>query len=123
MPLACLSLRLASAPASLRRRQCLGPSGKPPLTVHYQPPNGSSSSLTIPGQAEALHDRSPHGRTWSTAAQRGSSCACTAASPARGVGPLAYKMYGDAAISVGKNEPYRPAADVWSVGFKTVDTI
>lgn len=34
-----------------------------------------------------------------------------------------YKKYGDAAISVVRNEPYRLAADVWGIGFKTADTI
>src|SRR5919202_1547342 len=34
-----------------------------------------------------------------------------------------YKTYGDAAISVVKNEPYRLAADVWGIGVKTADKI
>lgn len=34
-----------------------------------------------------------------------------------------YKQYGDSSISVVKNEPYRLAADVWGIGFKTADTI
>jgi exodeoxyribonuclease V alpha subunit len=34
-----------------------------------------------------------------------------------------YKQYADSAISVVKNEPYRLAADVWGIGFKTADTI
>ena len=34
-----------------------------------------------------------------------------------------YKTYGDAAISIVKNEPYRLAADVWGIGFKTADKI
>jgi exodeoxyribonuclease V alpha subunit len=34
-----------------------------------------------------------------------------------------YKTYRDAAISVVKNEPYRLAADVWGIGFKTADKI
>src|SRR5919204_865557 len=34
-----------------------------------------------------------------------------------------YKPYKDAAISVVKNEPYRLAADVWGIGFKTADKI
>jgi len=34
-----------------------------------------------------------------------------------------YKKYGDAAISVVKNEPYRLAADVWGIGFLTADRI
>jgi exodeoxyribonuclease V alpha subunit len=34
-----------------------------------------------------------------------------------------YKKYGDAAISVVRNEPYRLASDVWGIGFKTADTI
>src|SRR6266536_2490578 len=34
-----------------------------------------------------------------------------------------FKKYGDASISVVKNEPYRLAADVWGIGFKTADTI
>jgi exodeoxyribonuclease V alpha subunit len=34
-----------------------------------------------------------------------------------------YKQYGDASISVVRNEPYRLAADVWGIGFKTADTI
>jgi exodeoxyribonuclease V alpha subunit len=33
------------------------------------------------------------------------------------------KKYGDASISVVKNEPYRLAAEVWGIGFKTADTI
>jgi exodeoxyribonuclease V alpha subunit len=34
-----------------------------------------------------------------------------------------YKTYKDASIAVVKNEPYRLAADVWGIGFKTADTI
>ncbi|EXU66005.1 helicase [Streptomyces sp. PRh5] len=34
-----------------------------------------------------------------------------------------YKKYGDASISVVKNEPYRLAADVWGIGFLTADKI
>ena len=34
-----------------------------------------------------------------------------------------YKKYGDASISVVRNEPYRLAAEVWGIGFKTADTI
>ena len=34
-----------------------------------------------------------------------------------------YKSYGDASISVVKNEPYRLAADVWGIGFLTADRI
>ncbi len=34
-----------------------------------------------------------------------------------------YKQYKDASISVVRNEPYRLAADVWGIGFKTADTI
>ena len=34
-----------------------------------------------------------------------------------------YKKYGDSSISVVRNEPYRLAADVWGIGFKTADTI
>jgi exodeoxyribonuclease V alpha subunit len=34
-----------------------------------------------------------------------------------------YKKYGDASVSVVRNEPYRLAADVWGIGFKTADTI
>jgi exodeoxyribonuclease V alpha subunit len=34
-----------------------------------------------------------------------------------------FKQYGDASISVVRNEPYRLAADVWGIGFKTADTI
>jgi len=34
-----------------------------------------------------------------------------------------YKTYRDAAIAVVKNEPYRLAADVWGIGFKTADKI
>src|ERR687884_572875 len=34
-----------------------------------------------------------------------------------------YKTYQDASISVVKNEPYRLAADVWGIGFKTADKI
>lgn len=34
-----------------------------------------------------------------------------------------YKTYHDAAIAVVKNEPYRLAADVWGIGFKTADRI
>jgi exodeoxyribonuclease V alpha subunit len=34
-----------------------------------------------------------------------------------------YKQYGDASISVVRNEPYRLASDVWGIGFKTADTI
>ncbi|MBV2362807.1 ATP-dependent RecD-like DNA helicase [Streptomonospora nanhaiensis] len=34
-----------------------------------------------------------------------------------------YKKYGDSAIDVVRTEPYRLAADVWGIGFKTADTI
>src|SRR3954465_5791435 len=34
-----------------------------------------------------------------------------------------YKKYGDASISVVRNEPYRLAAHGWGIGFKTADTI
>ncbi|MBV9094938.1 MAG: ATP-dependent RecD-like DNA helicase [Streptosporangiaceae bacterium] len=34
-----------------------------------------------------------------------------------------YKKYGDAAVSVVRSQPYRLAADVWGIGFKTADTI
>ena len=34
-----------------------------------------------------------------------------------------YKEYGDASIEVVKSEPYKLAADVWGIGFKTADTI
>lgn len=34
-----------------------------------------------------------------------------------------FKQYGDASITVVKNEPYRLADDVWGIGFKTADTI
>ena len=34
-----------------------------------------------------------------------------------------YKKYGDASVSVVSHEPYRLAADVWGIGFKTADTI
>lgn len=34
-----------------------------------------------------------------------------------------YKKYGDAAISVVRNQPYRLAADVWGIGFLTADRI
>src|SRR5262252_6100074 len=34
-----------------------------------------------------------------------------------------YKKYGDASVSVVRSEPYRLAADVWGIGFKTADTI
>ncbi|MEU4570477.1 ATP-dependent RecD-like DNA helicase [Micromonospora sp. NPDC023956] len=34
-----------------------------------------------------------------------------------------YKEYGDNAISVVRNEPYRLAADVWGIGFRTADSI
>ncbi len=34
-----------------------------------------------------------------------------------------FKKYADASISVVRNEPYRLAADVWGIGFKTADTI
>src|SRR5436309_8755148 len=34
-----------------------------------------------------------------------------------------YKKYGDASISMVRNEPYRLAADVWGIGFKTADAI
>jgi exodeoxyribonuclease V alpha subunit len=34
-----------------------------------------------------------------------------------------YKKYGDSSISVVKNSPYKLAADVWGIGFKTADTI
>ncbi len=34
-----------------------------------------------------------------------------------------FKKYGDASISVVRNEPYRLASDVWGIGFKTADAI
>ncbi|PSJ25027.1 ATP-dependent RecD-like DNA helicase [Streptosporangium nondiastaticum] len=34
-----------------------------------------------------------------------------------------YKKYGDASISVTRNQPYRLAADVWGIGFLTADRI
>ncbi|GIJ49401.1 ATP-dependent RecD-like DNA helicase [Virgisporangium aliadipatigenens] len=34
-----------------------------------------------------------------------------------------YKQYGDASVTVVRNEPYRLAADVWGIGFRTADTI
>ncbi len=34
-----------------------------------------------------------------------------------------YKQYRDSAIDVVRSEPYRLAADVWGIGFKTADTI
>ncbi len=34
-----------------------------------------------------------------------------------------YKEYGDASISVVKNQPYRLASDVWGIGFLTADRI
>ncbi|WP_455360125.1 SF1B family DNA helicase RecD2 [Streptomyces sp. SYSU K21746] len=34
-----------------------------------------------------------------------------------------YKKYGDASISIVKNQPYRLAADVWGIGFLTADRI
>src|SRR5271166_896259 len=34
-----------------------------------------------------------------------------------------YKKYGDASVSVVRSDPYRLAADVWGIGFKTADTI
>ncbi len=34
-----------------------------------------------------------------------------------------YKKYGDASVDVVRSEPYRLAADVWGIGFKTADTI
>nr|WP_240759278.1 ATP-dependent RecD-like DNA helicase [Phytoactinopolyspora endophytica] len=34
-----------------------------------------------------------------------------------------YRQYGDAAISVVREDPYRLASDVWGIGFKTADTI
>ncbi len=34
-----------------------------------------------------------------------------------------YKKYGDESIDTVKREPYRLAADIWGIGFKTADTI
>ncbi|MGI5163292.1 SF1B family DNA helicase RecD2 [Spirillospora sp. CA-253888] len=34
-----------------------------------------------------------------------------------------YKQYGDASIGTVRREPYRLAADVWGIGFKTADSI
>jgi exodeoxyribonuclease V alpha subunit len=34
-----------------------------------------------------------------------------------------YKKYGDESIDTVKQEPYRLAADIWGIGFKTADTI
>jgi exodeoxyribonuclease V alpha subunit len=39
------------------------------------------------------------------------------------LGVRIYKKYGDASISIVRNEPYRLAADVWGIGFRTADTI
>jgi exodeoxyribonuclease V alpha subunit len=39
------------------------------------------------------------------------------------LGARIYKKYGDSSISVVRNEPYRLAADVWGIGFRTADTI
>jgi exodeoxyribonuclease V alpha subunit len=39
------------------------------------------------------------------------------------LGVRIYKKYGDASISVVRNEPYRLATDVWGIGFRTADTI
>src|SRR4051794_22602398 len=39
------------------------------------------------------------------------------------LGVRIYKKYGDGSISVVRNEPYRLAAEVWGIGFKTADTI
>jgi len=39
------------------------------------------------------------------------------------LGVRIFKKYGDASISVVRNEPYRLAADVWGIGFKTADSI
>ena len=46
---------------------------------------------------------------------------CSSISPSLAV--RIYKKYGDEAISVVRDEPYRLAADVWGIGFKTADTI
>ncbi len=34
-----------------------------------------------------------------------------------------YKKYGDESVETAKREPYRLAADIWGIGFKTADTI
>jgi exodeoxyribonuclease V alpha subunit len=34
-----------------------------------------------------------------------------------------YKKYGDESIGTVKQQPYRLAADIWGIGFKTADTI
>ncbi|WP_262402792.1 ATP-dependent RecD-like DNA helicase [Actinomadura sp. CNU-125] len=34
-----------------------------------------------------------------------------------------YKQYGDASVDTVRRDPYRLAADVWGIGFKTADTI
>ncbi|MEH1100158.1 SF1B family DNA helicase RecD2 [Micromonospora sp. CPCC 205561] len=34
-----------------------------------------------------------------------------------------FKRYGDASVTVVRTEPYRLAADVWGIGFRTADTI
>jgi exodeoxyribonuclease V alpha subunit len=39
------------------------------------------------------------------------------------LGVRIYKKYADASIGVVRNEPYRLAAEVWGIGFKTADTI
>jgi exodeoxyribonuclease V alpha subunit len=39
------------------------------------------------------------------------------------LGVRIYKAYGDAAISMVRNQPYRLAAEVWGIGFKTADQI
>src|SRR6266545_3533346 len=39
------------------------------------------------------------------------------------LGVRIYKAYGDAAISVVRTQPYRLAAEVWGIGFKTADQI
>jgi exodeoxyribonuclease V alpha subunit len=39
------------------------------------------------------------------------------------LGVRIYKVYGDAAISVVRTQPYRLASEVWGIGFKTADQI
>ena len=39
------------------------------------------------------------------------------------LGVRIYKRYGDSSVPVVRHEPYRLAADVWGIGFRTADTI
>ena len=77
--------------------------------------------IEVPGPRPQAHqeDRAPPGRS-RRRSRRSWSSSRASASPPR-IAVRIYKKYGDASISVVKNQPYRLAADVWGIGFLTAD--